>query len=52
MKVFNDPKTRGVANILIAVTDGLKDIPEELGTVFLATALQTCILNLIRNSLD
>ena len=31
MKVFNDLKTRGVADILIAVTDGLKGIGEALG---------------------
>jgi putative transposase len=42
MKVFNDLKTRGVADILIAVTDGLKGIPEALGAVFPATTLQTC----------
>ena len=52
MKVFNDLKTRGVADILIAVTDGLKGIPEALATVFPATTLQTCIVHLIRNSLD
>jgi len=52
MKVFNDLKTRGVADILIAVTDGLKGIPEALSTVFPATTLQTCIVHLIRNSLD
>jgi len=52
MKVFNDLKTRGVADILIAVTDGLKGMPEALATVFPATTLQTCIVHLIRNSLD
>ena len=52
MKVFNDLKTRGVADILIAVTDGLKGIPPALGAVFPATTLQTCIVHLIRNSLD
>jgi transposase-like protein len=52
MKVFNDLKTRGVADILIAVTDGLKGMAEALGTVFPATTLQTCIVHLIRNSLD
>jgi len=52
MKVFNDLKTRGVADILIAVTDGLKGMPEALGVVFPATTLQTCIVHLIRNSLD
>ncbi len=52
MKVFNDLKTRGVADILIAVTDVLKGMPEALATVFPATTLQTCIVHLIRNSLD
>jgi putative transposase len=52
MKVFNDLKTRGVGDILIAVTDGLKGMPEALSAVFPATTLQTCIVHLIRNSLD
>jgi putative transposase len=52
MKVFNDLKTRGCNDILIAVTDGLKGMPEALGTVYPATTLQTCIVHLIRNSLD
>jgi putative transposase len=52
MKVFNDLKTRGVNDILIAVTDGLKGMPEALGVVFPSTTLQTCIVHLIRNSLD
>ena len=52
LKVFNDLKTRGVGDILIAVTDGLKGMPEALGAVFPATTLQTCIVHLIRNSLD
>jgi putative transposase len=52
MKVFNDLRTRGVNDILIAVTDGLKGMPEALATVFPATTLQTCIVHLIRNSLD
>lgn len=52
MKVFNDLKTRGVNDILIAVTDGLKGMPEALWAVFPATTLQTCIVHLIRASLD
>lgn len=50
--MFNDLKTRGVGDILIAVTDGLKGMGEALGAVFPATTLQTCIVHLIRNSLD
>ena len=52
MKVFNDLKTRGVADILIAVTDGLKGMAEALAVVYPETTLQTCIVHLIRNSLD
>jgi putative transposase len=52
MKVFNDLRTRGVEDILIAVTDGLKGMPEALVAVFPATTLQTCVVHLIRNSLD
>ena len=52
LKVFNDLKTRGVGDILIAVTDGLKGIAEALGAVFPSTTLQTCIVHLIRSSLD
>ena len=42
----------GCGDILIAVTDGLKGMPEALATVYPATTLQTCIVHLIRNSLD
>jgi transposase-like protein len=52
LKVFNDLKTRGVNDILIGVADGLKGLPEALAAVFPATTLQTCIVHLIRNSLD
>ncbi len=52
MKVFSDLRTRGVQDILIAVTDGLKGMSEALGMAFPATTRQTCIVHLIRNSLD
>src|SRR5690606_24649175 len=52
LKVFNDLRNRGVEDVLIAVTDGLKGIPEALAAVFPDTTLQTCIVHLIRNSLD
>lgn len=50
--MFTDLKTRGLGDILIAVTDGLKGMPEALGAVYPATTLQICIVHLIRNSLD
>ena len=52
LKVFNDLRNRGVEDVLIAVTDGLKGMPEALAAVYQQTTLQTCIVHLIRNSLD
>lgn len=52
MKVFTDLKMRGCQDILIAVTDGLKGMEEALGAVYPQTTLQTCIVHLLRNSLD
>jgi len=52
MKVFNDLRTRGTQDILIAVTDGLKGMEAALNAVFPDTTLQTCIVHLIRGSLD
>ena len=52
LRVFSDLKTRGCQDILIAVTDGLKGMGEALEAVFPATTLQTCIVHLLRHSLD
>jgi putative transposase len=52
MKVFADLQARGCRDILIAVTDGLKGMEEALTAVFPETTLQTCIVHLLRQSLD
>src|SRR6266700_138741 len=52
MKVFTDLRTRGCQDILIAVTDGLKGMSEALAAVYPATTLQTCIVHLLRGSLE
>jgi transposase-like protein len=52
LKVFNDIKQRGVADILIAVVDGLRGFPEAIEAVFPETQIQTCIVHLIRTSLN
>jgi transposase-like protein len=52
LKVFNEMKNRGVNDILIAVVDGLKGLSEAIETAFPSTTVQTCIVHLIRNSLD
>ena len=52
LKVFNDLKTRGCHDILIAVTDGLTGMGDALEAVYPHTTLQTCLVHVIRNSLD
>jgi putative transposase len=52
LRVMNELKARGVADILIAVTDGLKGFPDAITAVFPETVVQTCIVHLIRHSLE
>jgi len=52
MRVMNELKNRGVGDILIAVVDGLKGFPEAITAVFPETVVQTCIVHLIRHSLE
>lgn len=52
LKVFTDLRARGCEDMLIAVTDGLKGMPEALEAVYPQTTLQTCIVHLIRYSLE
>lgn len=52
LKVFSDLKQRGLADILIAVVDGLRGFPEAIEAVYPQAQIQTCIVHLIRNSLD
>ncbi len=52
LRVMTEIKSRGVNDILIAIVDGLKGFPESINAVFPETQIQTCIVHLIRNSLD
>ena len=52
LRVMNELKNRGVGDILIAVVDGLKGFPEAINAVFPQTIIQTCIVHLIRHSLE
>ena len=52
LRVMNEMKTRGVQDILIAVVDGLKGFPEAIVAVFPEATVQTCIVHLLRHSLD
>ena len=50
--VMNELKNRGVEDILIAVVDGLKGFPDAINAAFPETTVQTCIVHLLRQSLD
>lgn len=52
LKVFNELKNRGLQDILIAVVDGLRGFPEAIEAVYPQAQIQTCIVHLIRNSLN
>jgi transposase-like protein len=50
LQVFSELKNRGVQDVLIAVCDGLKGLPEPITTTWERTVVQQCIGYLIRNS--
>jgi putative transposase len=52
LKVFNELRTRGVQDLLIAVVDGLTGLVDAIETAFSQSTVQTCIVHLLRNSLD
>src|SRR6478609_7164417 len=52
LKVVNELKARGVNDILIAVVDGLKGFPEAITSVFPEAIVQTCIVHLIRYTMQ
>ena len=52
LRVMHDLKARGVNDLLIAVVDGLKGFPDAITTTFPACVVQTCIVHLIRYSLQ
>lgn len=50
LQVFSELKNRGVEDVLIAVCDGLKGLPEAITTTWQRTVVQQCVVHLIRNS--
>jgi putative transposase len=52
LRVMTELKNRGVNDILIAVVDGLKGFPDAINAVFPEAQIQTCIVHLLRNSMD
>jgi putative transposase len=52
LRVLNELRNRGVEDILIAVVDGLKGFPDAIQAVFPEAMVQTCIVHLLRASLE
>ena len=52
LRVMNELRNRGVEDVLLAVVDGLKGFPEAILAVFPEATVQTCIIHLLRHSLD
>lgn len=52
LRVLNELKNRGVEDILIAVVDGLKGFPEAIAAAYPETIVQTCIVHLLRHSME
>jgi putative transposase len=52
LAVINELRNRGVQDILIAVVDGLKGFPAAINSAFPETTVQTCIVHLVRHSLN
>ena len=52
LRVMNELKARGLSDILIGVVDGLSGFPEAITSVYPDTVVQTCLVHLIRNSLQ
>src|SRR4051812_42360510 len=52
LRVMNELRNRGVEDVLLAVVDGLKGFPDAIRAVFPEATVQTCIVHLMRHSLD
>lgn len=52
MQVVTELKNRGVQDIFIACVDGLKGFPEAIEAVYPKTAVQLCIVHMVRYSLN
>ena len=52
LRVMTEIRNRGTHDVLIAVVDGLKGFPEAINAVFPEALVQTCIVHLIRYSMQ
>jgi putative transposase len=52
LQVVTELKNRGVQDIFIACVDGLKGFPDAIEAVYPKTAVQLCLVHMVRNSLN
>ena len=52
LQVVTELKNRGVQDIFIACVDGLKGFPEAIEAVYPQTAVQLCLVHMVRHSLN
>jgi len=52
LQVVTELRNRGIQDIFIACVDGLKGFPEAIESVYPRTAVQLCIVHLVRYSLN
>ena len=52
LRVMNELRNRGIQDILVAVVDGLKGFPKSINATFPETVVQTCIVHLLRHSMN
>ena len=52
LSVLNELKNRGLEDIFLLCADGLKGLPESVAAVYPKAIFQTCIVHMVRNSLN
>src|SRR5690606_2751636 len=52
LRVMSELKNRGVQDVLICLVDGLKGFPEAISAACPQAQVQTCIVHLMRHSLE
>ncbi|RPE37168.1 mutator family transposase [Kitasatospora cineracea] len=50
LHVLTEIKNRGVRDVCMVVCDGLKGLPDAIGTIWPQAVTQTCVIHLLRNS--
>ena len=52
LQVLTELKNRGLDDIFVLCADGLKGLPESVGTTFPQAIFQTCVVHMVRHSLN